>query len=62
MGTKMLKWGEPEISKALDLLSPIMKLWCELDERHKPFREKRQRAEEQARKRRELATLSAVSD
>jgi hypothetical protein len=56
------KWGEPEIQKALDLLSPIMKFWCELEERDRPFREKRKKAREQGRKRREAAHLSAVSD
>lgn len=55
-------WGEPEIQKALDLLSPIMKFWLELNERDKPFREKRKKAREQARKRHEAAHLSAVSD
>jgi hypothetical protein len=56
------KWGEPEITKALDLLDPFVKLWIELEERQRPFREQRKAAQAEARKRRELAHLSAVSD
>ena len=55
-------WGEPEISKALKLLAPIVKLWIELEERQRPFREQRKAAQAEARKRREAAHLSAVSD
>ena len=56
------KWGEPEITKALDLLDPFVKLWIELEERQRPFREQRKAAQAEARKRRETAQLSAVSD
>lgn len=56
------KWGEPEISKALDLLAPVVKLWIELEKRQRPFREQRKAAQAEARKRRAAAHLSAVSD
>lgn len=56
------KWGEPEITRALDLLAPVVKLWIELEQRQRPFREQRKVAQAEARKRREAAHLSAVSD
>ncbi len=56
------QWGEKEIQKAKDLLFPIADFWGELEKRHRPFMENRLKVEEKAQKRRELATLSAVSD
>jgi len=56
------QWGEKEIQKAKDLLFPIADFWGELEERYRPFMEKRLKLEKKARKRQELAALSADSD
>ena len=62
MAREIQSWGDAEVTRAAELLLPIAELWAELHERGEPFRVAREKPQAEARKRRELANLSAVSD